>query len=245
VLPLLAERYRVLAVDLRGMGGSDKPDSGYDKKTMASDIHSLVFKLGLGAVNIAGNDIGSMVAYSFAANYREATRKLVMMDSPHPFAVFEQIPLLPATGTYDLDNPARAVHPWWFAFNQIPRLPEQVFAGRYGIVQDWLYDYLAADKTKITVHDRTVYKAAYDNEEALRAANGWFSSFAIDIADAACYSPLTIPVLGLGGISYDFLAAFLGTAAPDATVLKLPNVGHWLPDEQPDEIVRLMSEFFG
>ncbi|RDK00387.1 hypothetical protein [Paraburkholderia lacunae] len=69
-----------------------------------------------------------MVAYSFAANYPEAARKLVMMDTPHPFAVFEQIPLLPAPGTYDLENPARAVHPWWFAINQIPRLSERVFA---------------------------------------------------------------------------------------------------------------------
>ncbi|MGH8778174.1 alpha/beta fold hydrolase [Paraburkholderia sp.] len=243
VLPQLAERYRVLAIDFRGMGGSDKPDGGYDKKTMASDIRALVSQLGLGTVNIAGNDVGSMVAYSFAANYPEATRKLVMMDSPHPFPVFEQIPLLPAPGTYDLDNPARAVHPWWFAFNQIPGLSERVFAGRYDIVQDWLYDYLAADKTKITAHDRVVYAAAYDNADALRAANGWFSAFATDIADAARYSPLTIPVLGLGGISYDFLAAFLGTTAPGATVLKLPNIGHWLPDEQPDEIVRLLTEF--
>lgn len=245
VLPRLAERYRVLAVDFRGMGSSDKPDDGYDKKTMASDIHALVSQLDLGTVNIAGNDVGAMVAYSFAANHPEATRKLVMMDSPHPFAVFEQIPLLPAPGTYDLENPARAVHPWWFAFNQIPGLSERVFAGRYGIVQDWLFDYLAADKTAITAHDRAVYTAAYDSADALRAANSWFSSFATDIADAGGYAPLTIPVLGLGGISYDFLAAFLGTAAPDATVLKLPNTGHWIPDEQPEETVRHLNQFFG
>ena len=245
VLPRLAERYRVLAVDYRGMGSSDKPVDGYDKKTMASDIRALVHQLGLGTVNIAGNDVGSMVAYSFAANHPEATRKLVMMDSPHPFEVFQQIPLLPAPRTYDLDNPARAVHPWWFAFNQIPGLSERVFAGRYGMVQDWLFDYLAADRTKITVHDRAVYTAAYDSADALRAANSWFSSFAIDIADVGSYPPLTIPVLGIGGISYDFLAAFLGTAAPGAKVLKLPNTGHWIPDEQPDETVRLLRDFLG
>jgi pimeloyl-ACP methyl ester carboxylesterase len=245
VLPRLAERYRVLALDLRGMGGSGKPATGYDKKTMASDVHALISHLDLGSVYVAGNDVGAMVAYGLAANYPEATRKLVMMDTPHPFAVFEQIPLLPAPGTYDLQNPARVVHPWWFAFNQIPELSERVFEGRYGIVQDWLFDYLAADKTKITAHDRAVYAAAYDSADALRAANGWFSSFATDIADAGKYSPLTIPVLGLGGISYDFLAAFLGTAAPDATVLKLPNTGHWIPDEQPDETIRLLTKFFG
>ena len=208
VLPPLAERYRVLAVDFRGMGSSDKPDNGYDKKTMASDIHGLVSQLGLGGVNIAGNDVGAMVAYSFAANYPEATRKLVMMDTPHPFAVFGQIPLLPAPGTYDLENPARAVHPWWFAFNQIPGLSERVFADRYGIVQDWLFDYLAANKAAITAHDRAIYAAAYNSADALRAA-------------------------------------FLGTAAPGATVLKLPNTGHWIPDEQPEETVRHFNRFFG
>lgn len=243
VMPRLARHYRVIAVDLRGMGGSDKPEGGYDKKTMAADIHALVRTLGLGAVHIAGNDVGAMVAYSFAANHPLATRKLVMMDAPHPFAVFAQIPVLPAPGTYELDNPARALHPWWFAFNQIPGLHERVFEGRYHLVQDWLFDYLAVDKAAITPHDRAVYAAAYDSADALRAVRGWFSAFATDIADAAGYAPLAMPVLGLGGISYDFLAAFLSTAAPAATVVKLPDTGHWIPDEQPDETVRRLLEF--
>lgn len=59
------------------------------------------------------------------------------------------------------------MHPWWFAFNQIPGLSERVFESRYGIVQDWLFDYLAADKTKITAQDRAVYTAAYESPEAL------------------------------------------------------------------------------
>ena len=245
VLPQLAQRYRVLAVDLRGMGGSDKPSGGYDKKTMAADIYALVKGLGLGPVNVAGNDVGAMVAYSFAANHRDATRKLIMMDAPHPFAVFSQIPILPLPGTYDLNNPARGVHPWWFAFNQIPELSERVFEGRYGIIQNWIFDYLAADKTAITPHDRAVYAAAYDSPEALRAVTGWFSSFADDIAATASYEPLTIPVLGLGGISYDFLAAFLSTAAPKAAVVKLPDTGHWIPDERPEETVRRLIDFIG
>jgi len=235
----------VIAVDLRGMGGSGKPSAGYDKKTMASDIFALVNHLGLGSVNIAGNDIGSMVAYSFAANYPKATRKLIMMDSPHPFSVFEQIPILPAPGTYDLDNPARTVHPWWFAFNQIPKLSEQVFEDRYEIVQNWIFDYLAADKTAITAHDRAVYAVAYNSADALRAVTGWFSSFTTDIADAAGYAPLTLPVLGLGGISFDFLAPFLKAAAPNAQVVKLADTGHWIPDEKPDETIRRFVEFLG
>ena len=235
----------MIAVDLRGMGASGKPSAGYDKKTMASDIFALVNHLGLGSVNIAGNDIGSMVAYSFAANYPKATRKLIVMDSPHPFSVFEQISILPAPGTYDLDNPARAVHPWWFAFNQIPKLSEQVFEDRYEIVQNWIFDYLAADKTAITAHDRAVYAVAYNSADALRAVTGWFSSFTTDIADAAGYAPLTLPALGLGGISFDFLAPFLKAAAPNAQVVKLADTGHWIPDEKPDETITRFVEFLG
>jgi pimeloyl-ACP methyl ester carboxylesterase len=112
-------------------------------------------------------------------------------------------------------------------------------------VQNWIFDYMAVDKKAITEHDRAVYAAAYNSEEALSAALGWFRSFATDIADAGTYAPLLCPVLGLGGIGFDFIAAFLHTAAPAATVVKLPETGHWIPDEQPKETVRRLIEFLG
>lgn len=71
VMPKLAENFRVIAVDLRGMGDSDKPEGGYDKKTMARDVLELTRHLGYESVNIAGEDIGSMVAFSFAAIPRQ------------------------------------------------------------------------------------------------------------------------------------------------------------------------------
>ena len=84
IMPELAKRHRVIAVDLRGMGGSAKPGSGYDKKNMAKDIHELTRALGYKQVNIAGHDIGAMVAYSFAANYPDATLKISLIDVAHP-----------------------------------------------------------------------------------------------------------------------------------------------------------------
>ncbi|NQX26021.1 alpha/beta fold hydrolase [Microbacteriaceae bacterium VKM Ac-2854] len=69
VMPVLAHLHRVIAVDYRGMGASDKPASGYDKKTMAADLAALVAELELGAVDVVGSDVGSMLAYSFAANH--------------------------------------------------------------------------------------------------------------------------------------------------------------------------------
>jgi pimeloyl-ACP methyl ester carboxylesterase len=66
------------------MGTSETPDHGYDKKTMADDIYRLVQHLGLSTVNVAGHDIGSMVAFSLAANHPETVRKLAMLEEPHP-----------------------------------------------------------------------------------------------------------------------------------------------------------------
>src|ERR1700722_15355291 len=76
LLPLLADHYRGIVFDLRGLGMSDKPDLGYDKKTMAGDIYELIKQLGYTQDFLAGHDIGSVVAFSFAANYPEATLKL-------------------------------------------------------------------------------------------------------------------------------------------------------------------------
>src|SRR2546422_4308972 len=81
IMPLLAENHTVIVPDLRGAGGSSKPDSGYDKKNMAVDIHDLTSKLGFNRVSIVGHDIGLMVAYAYAAQFPQATERVVLMDA--------------------------------------------------------------------------------------------------------------------------------------------------------------------
>ena len=81
LMPQLADRHVVIAPDLRGAGTSSKPDGGYDKKTMAADIHALVKSLGFTKVRIVGHDIGLMVAYAYAAQYPDETESIVLMDA--------------------------------------------------------------------------------------------------------------------------------------------------------------------
>ena len=237
VLPSLAQHFRVLAVDLRGMGASAKPAQGYDKKTMATDLAWLLSAFEIDAAHIVGNDIGAMVAYSFAANFGARTRSLTMLDTPHPFAVFKALPLMPEPGVFDVSNTSRSLHPWWFAFNQVPGLPEALFAGRFGFMQNWTIDYLSHDLHAVSDHDRAVFTAAYDDDASVRASLEWFRAFDQDIKDAATYAPLTMPVTGLGGIGFDFLAMFLQAAAPGAKITRLEKTGHWIPSEQPDALV--------
>src|SRR6266404_3440302 len=81
IMPLLAQRHTVIVPDLRGAGGSSKPGGGYDKKNMAVDIHELTASLKLDRVTIVGHDIGLMVAYAFAAQFPQATERVVLMDA--------------------------------------------------------------------------------------------------------------------------------------------------------------------
>ena len=84
LLPELSKHFTVIAPDLRGVGESDKPDAGYDKKNMAVDMHELMTKLGYRHINIAGHDIGMIVAYAYAAQFPGDVKKIAFMDALLP-----------------------------------------------------------------------------------------------------------------------------------------------------------------
>jgi len=243
IMPDLAKHYRVVAVDIRGQGSSSKPDSGYDKKTMAADILALVQTLGFQRVDIVGHDIGSMVAYSFAANHPDATARIVMIEAPHPFDAFTRISALPQPGDYDLTNPNHGMHLWWFAFNQVPGLPEKLLSGRTDILLDWVFDYINRTPGAIAPFDRAVYKAAARKPGAIKAENGWYQAVGQDIQDLDTYPKLAAPVLGIGGISTPFLKAFLDRYAPNATMIEFGGTGHWIAEERPAQTTAAILEF--
>lgn len=101
IMPALAERYTVIAPDLRGMGASSKPPSGYDSRTVAEDVHQLVEHLGLQSVSVVGHDVGAPVAYAYAAAYRdEVTRLVVMEGAPSGMDAPETLEFPNLTGTW-------------------------------------------------------------------------------------------------------------------------------------------------
>ncbi len=245
IMPTLAKKHRVIAVDLRGMGGSSKPEAGYDKKTMAKDIHELVRHLGYDEVDIAGHDIGSMVAFSFAANYPDATSRLALLEIPHPDELMSEIKMLPEPGKFgakiDDDHPG---YPWWFAFHQVKGLPEQILNDRFAIYQGFLFDYLLKDSSSIGPYARSVYAAAYSSKDAIRAGDAWYQSFPQDIVDSKGYKKLEMPVLALGSTSYGWLKAAVTAKTTDFRIVKIENSGHFMQEEQPDVVAKLLSEFF-
>ncbi|UPK67337.1 alpha/beta fold hydrolase [Chitinophaga filiformis] len=243
MMPALQQHYTVIAVDYRGMGTSGRPAGGYDKKTVAGDIAGLLKSLGYQQVFVAGHDIGAQVAFSLAANYPDLVEKLVMIDVPHPDETFAAIPMLPAPGTpTDKLDPARP-YVWWFAFNQLNGLPEELVAGRAAVFQKTVFHYLLKDDSSMSSFDRAVYAATYNSKEAIHAGNAWYQAFPQDIEDYKDYAMLKMPVLGIGGPGYDWLKYALPKKAADVKLVKVENSGHFLPEEQPDVTVREIEQF--
>jgi len=229
ILPALARRYRVIAVDLpRTTGG--------DKKSMAAAVHGLVKALGLTSVHIAGHDIGAMVAFSFAANHRAATKTVTIIDVSHPDESLYQIPLL---------MPPGVVYPWWFAFNQVRGLPEQLLAGRSRHLVDYLCSLLLVDQSAIGDRDRAVYAAAYATPPAIRAGNAWYQAFHQDIEDQKAYGTITAPMLGIATLASPYLEQTLTARGSDVRVVNVPTSGHFVPEEAPDAVTGALTDLIG
>jgi len=112
-MPALAKNYTVIAPDLRGLGDSSKPLTGYDGKTIAEDIHQLVTQLGFKTIFLVGHDWGTQVAYSYAAAHPMEVKRLAVMELTIPrFAPPGRPPL------------------WWGIFHQTPDVPEALVQGK-------------------------------------------------------------------------------------------------------------------
>jgi pimeloyl-ACP methyl ester carboxylesterase len=243
IMPALAEQHTVIAVDLRGMGASSKPADGYDKKTMAKDIYELVQSLGYEKASVAGHDIGSAVAFAYGANYPQATDKLVMLELPHPDETLLSFPLLPTNGTFG--DKLDVAHPylWWFAFNQVKGLPEQMLAGRIRVEQDWLFKYFLVNEDALDTRDRAVYERAYNSAEAIRASNAWYQSFPQDVIDNKGYGKQEMPILAMGGPALRWMKKAVGQKAENLTVVPVENSGHFIQEEQPEFVAKTMIDF--
>ncbi|MBV9177264.1 MAG: alpha/beta hydrolase, partial [Nitrososphaeraceae archaeon] len=239
VLPALAKTYTVIGPDLRGIGDSSKPATGYDGKTVAEDIHQLVTKLGFKTIFLVGHDIGSPVSYSYAAAHPTEVKRLVVMDSVIPGFI-----------------PAKAQSIWWFSFHQTPDLPEALVQGKELLYLSWFYHNLAYNPSAITQDDINEYVSHYSAPGGMRAGFEYYRAFPQEAIENQNYSKtkLPMPVLALGGGYNQFNRGNI-TMSPIIYAMKIlaqnvegiivPNSGHWIPEEQPQFVINHVANFFG
>lgn len=231
--PLAADLIRdhtVVVPDLRGMGRSSRPSGGYDKRTQAADIRSVVVALGYDRTSVVSHDIGIMVADAYAARYPDKVERLVVMDAP-----------IPGVGPWD--EIVRSPLLWHFGFHGPDA--ERLVQGRERIYLDRIWNDFSGDPTKPDEETRAYYAAQYAEPGAMRAGFAQFTAFSQDVKDNEVFqrTKLTMPVLAVGGEkSFGATqAVVMRSVAVDVTGVVIPGAGHWLMEENPaatDTVIR-------
>jgi pimeloyl-ACP methyl ester carboxylesterase len=226
----VAGDHTVVAPDLRGMGLSSQPASGYDKKTQALDIAGVLDAL---KIQLVSHDIGNMVAYAFAAQFPERVTRWVVIDAP-----------IPGIGPWDeiLKSPLL----WHFNFRG-PDM-ERLVAGRERIYLDRFYNELSANPKAIDEATRKHYAALYARPGNMHCAFEQFAAFGQDATDnkaLALKGKLAMPILAVGGDkSFGTMQAeVMRAVATDVTAQVLANSGHWVMEEQPANMTAIIKSF--
>jgi len=232
IIPLLAQKFTVIAPDLPGIGDSSIPDK-VDMLDAARKIHELARSLNIEKARVVGHDIGLMVAYAYAAQFPNETDKLAVMDA-----------FLPGVPGWEAIYNAPNI--WHFRFNG--EYPEKLVQGRERIYFEYFWNVLAADKThSLPEPDRKAYTEAYSKPGRIRAAWKYFASWPQLAKDFAQLSQvkLTMPVLAIGGEKSlgNELSAQMKLVGDNVEVVVLPNTGHWILEERPKETTEALVKF--
>jgi pimeloyl-ACP methyl ester carboxylesterase len=232
---LAAAGYSVVVPDLRGFGDSARPPSGYDKKTVATDVVALMQALGHERFFVAGHDLGAQVAYALARFHADRVEAVAVLDAP-------------VAGIPPWDELRVSPRLWHWTFYNVPDLPETLIAGHERVYFSWFYRQSAVD-TEAVEADIDEIVAAYSQPGALRGGLAWFRAFDQDARDNAGFDKdlLSVPVLALGGAggNADIPLRQMKLAARQVEGGVIPDCGHWIPTERPVELASRLQAFFG
>jgi pimeloyl-ACP methyl ester carboxylesterase len=239
VMPSLAERFHVIAIDLPGQGHSERPERSYDTHTVAAHVHAAVQALGASTYWLVAHDIGAWVAFSLALNYPSQLCGVALLDAGIPgITLPKSIPT----------DPNQAWKTWHFAFHLVPDLPETLLAGREREYVGWFLKAKALAPDTFEEAEIDHYATAIAVDSGLRA----FLAYYRDAAESARKNHealerqhLTLPILGISSShgSIPDMAASISPWAENATGVVVPDAGHFIPDEQPEAVAAALADF--
>ena len=239
IIPPLAERYTVIAPDLRGYGDSQKPRSGYDKRTMASDVHELVRQLGHDSIRLVGHDRGARVAHRYALDFPTEVERLALLD------------IIPTRVAFERTSKETATSSWHWFFHLVPDLPELLVGANVEAYLRYFYREWAYQTTTFSAEDIATYVHAFSQPGALRAGfedyrAGATTDLEDDQADAS--RQIEAPFLVLWGAE-----GRVGTHSQPLEIWRefgrdvrgeaIPECGHFVPEEQPAIVADKLLEF--
>nr|WP_312239619.1 alpha/beta hydrolase [Pantoea sp.] len=240
VMALMGKNYRIIAPDLPGQGDSDRPESGYDTRSLAEKVHGLLEQLNVDRYFLAAHDVGAWVAWPYAALYGDEIKRLALLDAGIPGVTLPDA--LPVT-------PDKAWKTWHFAFHIIPDLPEALIAGRERLYLEWFLRRKTACPAVFTDADIDEYLRVMNVSGGLRAGLAYYRLVALSASQNRALlaeGKIRMPILAISAEqgSIADMAAPLRAFAENVSGVRVPNCGHFIPEEQPQVVAKELSAFF-
>lgn len=241
-LPVLAEKYTVVAPDLRGFNLSGKPEGveNYRTQYVIKDIYELVQHLGFNECMIVGHDWGGAVAWHFATAYPEMTKKLAILNCPHPKIMLNNL----------IFNPKQLSKSWYMMGFQIPVLPELILSQMLekfykANLQGWLYN-----KENVSDKDLKLYVQAYREKDALTTSINYYrAALRFGIDPILKKQKVKAPTRVIWGKNDRALGTELNDKLHEVVdakheVFYIDNCSHWTQVDHPEKVNQLLLEFF-
>ncbi|HAL23956.1 MAG TPA: alpha/beta hydrolase [Stenotrophomonas sp.] len=238
-IPVLAANHRVIAPDLRGYGETEKPATGYDKRTMAQDIVALLDTLGIDKVALVGHDRGARVATRLAKDHPQRVDRLVVMDNVPTRIVAREL------------NASIAKAYWFFLFHLVPDLPEALIAGNEAKWLRWFFSDWAYDPAAISGEAFDTYVRAYSAPGAVRGAMSDYRANAVDVQQDLedAHVRIACPTLALWGAEFEAVGRMFdmpkvwAEMAGNLRAVAIERCGHLPHEERPEVVNGLLVEF--
>lgn len=244
VMPqLVAAGRRVIALDPRGVGDSDRPPNGYDLVTVAHEVHRFVTTAGLsaeGPIDVVGHDLGTWIGHAYAADWPDDVRRLIVFDAA--------IPGISKLGD-GIPSAEANIKSWHLAFNRLDDLPELLIQGRERIWLSWLFRNKARRTWAIEPADLDEYVRVNSAPGALRAASAYYremlSTDGLAQTRARADRKVVAPVLAMGaeGGVGQVLLETMRACATDVKGGVVPDCGHYMPEEAPGPVADAIIRF--
>jgi pimeloyl-ACP methyl ester carboxylesterase len=236
IMNLACRTFRVIALDLPGVGESSAAIPNGEKAAIAEIVHEVIRTLGLNTYTVVGHDAGAMIAYAYLRRYSAELKAAVLISSVIPGV--EPWPKVMA-------NP----YVWHFRFHSIPNLPETLVMGNQRAYFDYFFNILTKDAGKINESTRDHYVAAYRSNKALQTGFEWYRTFPRDAEiNSKDIIKINTPLLYLrgefeGGDITEYVNGFQKAGIASVTSARIPGSGHFLPEENPEAVWANIEQF--
>lgn len=237
--PRLAQRYRTIVVEPPALGAGDPLPQGHASRTVAAAIIGLLRDLGVQKCDVVGHDIGAWLGFPMAHLAPDMVERLCVIDAA--------VPGLAGPAAYML-APERVMKVWHFYFNALPDLPAALTEGRERTYIEYILKTRSQDYAQtFSAQDVEEYVSAYSRPGAMDRGFSYYRAIFQNMADNVemAKTRLTLPILALGGEHWlgPVMKASFEPVGSNVTGISVKGSAHFVPEEAPDEVQRLLDSF--